>query len=192
VENFFKKKWDKVGICGFFFLILSCNKFYAFLFLYLSTRTMPKLLGEFECTMDNKGRLKLPIALVRKLGGGEEGKPLDFVLNRGFEKCLMLYPKTTWDSITEEIEQLNQYNKKNRDFVRYFYRGATEVTTDSADRILLTKRQCEYAALEKDLILFAYIDKIEIWDKNTYDTFLEEEPEDFSDLAEEVMGRKEV
>ena len=127
----------------------------------------------------------MPSGLIAQLGG--EG--LAFVINRGFEKCLMLYPESVWEKITNEINQLNLYNKKNRDFVRYFYRGAQKVAMDSADRILVSKRLLEYASVEKDVILSAYNDRIEIWAKQEYEQLLEEEPTDFSDLAEDVLGK---
>lgn len=144
-----------------------------------------QLLGEYECKIDAKGRMRMPSGLISQL---EEAKNHTFVINRGFEKCLMLYPEEVWNRITAEINQLNLYNKKNRNFVRYFYRGAHEVTMDTADRILVTKRLLEYAGIEKDVILMAYNDRIEVWAKDEYDNLLEEEPDDFSDLAEDVLG----
>lgn len=128
----------------------------------------------------------MPSGLISQLG--EEGEH-NFVINRGFEKCLMLYPEEVWDRITTEINQLNLYNKKNRDFVRYFYRGAQKVTMDSADRILVNKRLLEYAGIDKDVILSAYNDRIELWAADEYDNLLKEEPDDFSDLAEDVLGK---
>ena len=145
-----------------------------------------QLLGEYECKMDAKGRMRLPSGLIGQLG---EKETYNFVINRGFEKHLMLYPEEVWDRITEEINELNLYNKKNRDFVRYFYRGAQKVTMDSADRILVTKRLLEYAGVDKDVILSAYNDRIEIWSKEEYECMLDEEPDDFSDLAEDVLGK---
>lgn len=145
-----------------------------------------QLLGEYECKLDPKGRLRLPSALVSKLGDGERKR---FVINRGFEKCLTLYPELVWQKISEEVNQLNTYNKKNRDFVRYFYRGAQELEIDSADRLLIPKRLQEYAGIDKDIILSAYNGRIEIWAQEEYDRLLEEEPTDFSDLAEEVLGK---
>ncbi len=150
---------------------------------------MQQLLGEYECKMDAKGRMRLPSGLIGQLG---EEEMHSFVINRGFEQCLMLYPKDAWERISEEVNNLNLYNKKNRNFVRYFYRGAHEVAMDSADRILIAKRLLEYAEIEKDVILSAYNDRIEIWAKDKYDEFLEEEPDDFSDLAEEVLGKATV
>jgi len=89
---------------------------------------MPQLLGEYDCKIDAKGRLRMPSGLLKQLG---ESESYTFVINRGFEKCLMLYPEEVWNKITKEIDQLNIFDEKKRQFVRYFYRGATTVNTDS-------------------------------------------------------------
>ncbi len=146
---------------------------------------MSQLLGEFECRLDPKGRLMIPAGLKKQLPPESEDK---LVINRGFEKCLMLFPLTDWQKETEKVNLLNVYNKKNRDFIRYFYRGATELVMDSTNRILLPKTLLEYAGIEKDLILSAFGPRIEIWSKQAYEQMLMNEPGDFSDLAEEVMG----
>lgn len=146
---------------------------------------MQQFLGEFECKVDSKGRFKLPSTLIKQMGEIEHA----FVVNRGLEKCLVLYPKTVWDSISKEINQLNMYNQKNRKFARYFYRGATELSLDSSERINLPKRLLQYAGVEKEIIVFAYHNKIELWSKDEYDQLLDEEPVDFANLAEEVMGK---
>jgi MraZ protein len=150
---------------------------------------MPQLLGEYDCKLDAKGRVRMPSPLLKQLGEHGDGEAFVFVVNRGIEDCLTLYPKVVWDEVSEEVNQLNTYVKKNRAFVRYFFRGATELNTDSSDRINLPRKLLEYAGIEKELVLFAHTNKIEIWAKDKYDGVLEEEPEDFSDLAEEVMGK---
>jgi len=147
-----------------------------------------QLLGEYDCKIDAKGRMRMPTGLISQLGA-TEGKAINLVINRGFEQCLMIYPENVWEKITAEINQLNLYNKKNRDFVRYFYRGAHKVTLDSADRVLVTKRLLEYAGIDKEIILSAYNDRIEMWAKDQYDQMLDDEPDDFSDLAEDVLGK---
>ena len=146
---------------------------------------MPQLLGEFECKIDAKGRMRLPTSLVKQLD--TEGAHT-FIINRGVERCLMMYPENVWDVLSAKVKKLNQYVKKNREFVRYFYKGASELNTDSSDRVLLPKRLLEFAGIEKEAILFAIDDRIEVWAKEKYDNLMEAEPENFSDLAEEVMG----
>lgn len=148
------------------------------------------LIGEYPVAIDNKGRLRLPTALLRQLGGdnvgGQEGYA--FVINRGFEKCLTLYPKTVWDDITARLGRLNRFNDRNRMFVRSFYLGAYPLESDSADRILLQKPLMDYAALGAEAILVAMEDRIEIWAPEVYNAMLNIDPNEFADLANQVMG----
>ena len=146
---------------------------------------MTNLIGEFECKIDVKGRLMLPAGLKRQVSPEAQDK---FVINRGFENCLVLYPMNEWKTISDEINELNLYNKKNRDFARYFYRGATELALDSTNRLLLPKQLLAYAKITKQLVLFAFSNRVEVWAKDVYQNLLTDEPEDFADLAEEVMG----
>lgn len=127
----------------------------------------------------------LPSGLRKQLDAASEEK---FVMNRGFEKCLVLYPKSDWKYISEEVNKLNQYVKKNREFIRYFYRGATEMGLDGTGRLLFPKRMLEYGGIDKEVVLFAYGNRIEVWDKDTYNGLLTDEPDEFANLAEDVMG----
>jgi MraZ protein len=146
---------------------------------------MTAFIGEFDCKVDAKGRVMMPSGLRKQLDPVAQEQ---FVLNRGFEQCLVLYPKNIWTNISAEISKLNQYKKKNREFIRYFYRGATELGLDGTGRILFPKRLLTYASITKEAVLFAYFDRIEVWNKSNYDNLLTDEPDDFSRLAEEVMG----
>ena len=120
-----------------------------------------------------------------------EGEALPFVLNRGFEKCLTLYPMQSWNPLFESISQLNDFDPKVREFRRYFLNGATQVEPDTAGRILLPKPLMEYAGIGKDIVLVAAMNKIEIWDKTKYQQFFDSmTPDDFSNLANEVMNKK--
>jgi len=146
---------------------------------------MANFIGEFECKLDIKGRLMLPSGLRKQLDPEAQER---FVMNRGFEKCLVMYPKNEWSVISAEVNKLNQYVKKNREFIRYFYRGASELGLDVAGRMLLPKRMLSYAGVDREVILFAYSNRIEVWDKSVYNALLTDEPEDFATLAEDVMG----
>ena len=147
---------------------------------------MYRLSGEFECKIDAKGRLKLPANLLRQLG---ESNSLSFTLNRGFEKCIMLYPKTTWDMYTAQLQKLNPFVTKNREFIRAFYRGATPVTADGSDRVLVPKNLIEHAGLKKEVVVNAYAGFIEIWDKTQYvKTVRKASSDDLAEMAESVFG----
>ncbi len=145
-------------------------------------------IGEYESTIDAKGRFLLPSGFKKQL---PEQESYLFVINRGFEKCLTLYPIQSWDPIFKEISQLNDFDPKVREFRRYFLNGAIQLELDSAGRVLLPKNLMEHASLEKDIVLVSAINKIEIWDKNKYQQFFESfSPEAFSNLANEVMNKK--
>ena len=147
---------------------------------------MTGFIGEYEATVDVKGRFLLPAGFKKQLPAtGAES----FVLNRGFEKCLSLYTVESWTPLFTELSKLNDFDPKVRQFKRYFLNGATQVEPDTAGRILLPKNLMEYAGLGKDIVLVSAIDKIEIWDKIKYQEFFETfSPEAFSDLAKEVMA----
>ena len=148
---------------------------------------MSNFLGEFDCKLDVKGRMMLPVGLRKQL---PEAVSDGLVINRGFEKHLVIYARKEWDKIVEELGRLNQYEKKTREFIRYFTRGASELTMDNSSRVILPKSLLEYAGIEGDVVLSCQFNKIEVWAKSAYDSQLDNEPENFANLAEEVMGSK--
>jgi MraZ protein len=154
---------------------------------YISTtnQNMSGLLGEFEVNMDPKGRLKVPSALIKQLSAEDNAR---FVITRGFEKCLVLYPYSEWQKVSARLNGLNMFVKKNRDFVRYFMSGATELTLDSSERVLVPKPLQTYAGISKAIVLSAFQGKVEIWDKDQYTSVIDMQSDEFAGLAEEVMG----
>ena len=144
-------------------------------------------LGEYEATLDAKGRFLLPAGLKKQLPEGEADR---FVVNRGFEKCLTLYPIKNWEPIFSEISKLNDFDPKVREFRRYFLNGAIITEADSAGRLLIPQNLKDHAGLEKDIVLVSAVNKLEIWDKKQYQQFFESfSSESFSALAQEVMGK---
>ena len=144
------------------------------------------LLGEFNVALDNKGRFRLPSNLLKALGDRDT---LKFVVNRGFDQSLTLYPKPVWDLIKIQVDSLNKFNRKHMAFIRAFYRGATELVPDSADRLLIPKRLLSWANVDKSVVLNAINDRIEIWAEAEYEEMLsKEDVEDYSELANEVLG----
>src|SRR6201992_1438883 len=146
---------------------------------------MAGFLGEYEATVDSKGRFLLPVGFKKQL---PEEEKTQFVINRGFEKCLSLYPMKAWEPLYTRISQLDDFDPEVRQFRRYFLNGATPVELDSAGRLLIPQPLKEYAGLEKDIVLAPGVDKIEIWDQTKYRQFFESfSPESFSSLAKQVM-----
>lgn len=149
---------------------------------------MPSLLGEYQCKVDTKGRFMLPSGLKRQLDPVAKG---EFVVNRGFEGCLVLYPMNEWENETKRFEKLNLFVAKNRKFYRQFHNGATQLGLDVSGRVLLPKTLIEGVGIDKEVVLFAYANRIEIWDKRKYDEMMDVDQDDFAQLAEEVMGEIE-
>ncbi|WNJ20262.1 division/cell wall cluster transcriptional repressor MraZ [Pontibacter sp. G13] len=146
---------------------------------------MISLIGEYDCKLDAKGRFLVPAGLKKQL---PEDQQSEFVVNRGLDKCLVLYPVPVWEQELERLQARNQYVKKNRAFLRMFLNGATKVALDGNGRALVPKRLMEFAGLDKEVILVAQIDKVEIWDKAAYEEWMDNPEFDFESLAEEVMG----
>ncbi len=148
---------------------------------------MLSFIGEYESTIDAKGRFLFPAGFKKQL---PEDGTMQFVINRGFEKCLTLYPLQSWNPIFESISKQNDFDPKVRAFRRYFLNGATQVEFDSAGRINLPKNLMEYASLEKEIVLVSAVGKIEIWDKETYKKFFDDfDADSFSALANDVMNK---
>ena len=147
-------------------------------------------LGEFEATLDAKGRFLLPAGIKRQLPEKEDDR---FVINRGFEKCLSLYPMKSWEPLFAEISKLNEFDPMVREFRRYFLNGATIVEPDSAGRLLIPPNLKDHADLQKDIVLVSAVNKIEIWDSKKYHQLFDSfSAEDFSSLAKDVMAKGSI
>jgi len=141
--------------------------------------------GEYQSTIDAKGRFHLPGSLKKQLAEGENR----FIVSRGFEKCLTLYPMKSWQGILDRISQLNDFDPKVRQFRRQFLGGATEVELDGAGRILLPPTLREFALPGKEIVLAAALDRFEIWDASKYKQLFEDfSADEFSNWAQEGMA----
>ncbi len=141
-----------------------------------------QFLGEYEVKVDAKNRVALPAALKKQLDGIDQ-----FVISRALDHCLNFYPIDAWREVESELNKLNPFVKKERDFARFVRGGATEVSLDGQGRILLPKRLMNYAEISNEIIILGNGTLFEMWDLAIYEESLSIDPEDFSALAEEVM-----
>lgn len=147
---------------------------------------MANLIGEYECNLDPKGRLMVPAGLKKQLEPLTQNR---YVVNRSIhQRCLVLYPMGEWDSITAQLDKLNRFVKRNDDFVRRFRNGANQLEADRAGRILIQKRLLDFAGIDKKVVLFASSNYVEIWAKEKYEEVMNDDWDNFSALAEDVMG----
>lgn len=153
-------------------------------------RILTNLIGTYECKADAKGRVMFSSALKKQLlPVVSEG----FVVKRAvFQPCLELYPMQEWNLMMEKINKLNRFVKKNNDFIRRFTAGVKVVELDASGRLLIPKDLCQFAGVEKQVVLSSAVNIIEIWDKDKYESAIDDAALDFADLAEEVMGNTDV
>ncbi len=97
-----------------------------------------------------------------------------------------------WNLMMEKINKLNRFKKKNNDFIRRFTAGVKVVELDATGRILIPKDLCDFADIQKQVVLSSAVNIVEIWDKDKYEKAIDDAAVDFADLAEEVMGNTDV
>ena len=147
---------------------------------------MINLIGTYECTVDNKGRIMIP-ALLKKQLDGFTTEP--FILKRSvFQNCLELFPYSEWKLMMDKVNKLNRFVKKNNDFIRMYTAGVKSIDLDSNGRLLVPKDLIAISKLTKHVVLSSSINIIEIWDKDEYEKSINDPKVDFAKLTEEVMG----
>ena len=151
---------------------------------------MNALIGTYECKVDAKGRLMVPAALKKQLSPVlQKG----FVVKRAvFQACLELYPMDEWEALMQKVNKLNRFKKKNNDFIRRFTAGVKIVEIDSAGRLLIPKDLFSFAGMSKNIVLSSAINIVEIWDKDKYESAIDDAAQDFADLAEDVTGGDDI
>jgi len=124
-------------------------------------------IGEYDCKVDAKGRIMLPVSFRRKLG---EVEPYLFVIkNDIFEQCLEMYTMETWEETINLIhEKINPFDRDDKQVLRDFRMGATEVECDSSGRILIPSRLLKQADIKSDAVLAGDEGRIEIWSPELY------------------------
>ena len=151
---------------------------------------MYHFIGSYECKLDSKGRIMIPVAIKKQLN------PIlskGFVIKRAvFNNCLELYPIDEWNILMERVNSLNRFNKKNNDFIRRFTAGVRTIKIDSSGRLLIPKNLISYVNIKKEIVISSTVNILEIWDKSSYEKAIDEATIDFGSLAEEVMGNKDL
>ena len=142
--------------------------------------------GEYEYSLDQKNRLIIP-ARFRKVLSDDNDKT--FVLTKGLDDCLVLYPLNEWNNVERQLGQLSTIKEKNRNFIRNVVRYATYLKYDGQGRIAIPSPLLSHSKIKKEVVLIGMIKKIEIWDvdvlnKVSYDNYTNSK--DFEDLANEI------
>ena len=137
------------------------------------------LIGEYEHSLDVKGRLILPAKIREDMGD-------KFIVTKGLDGCLFGFSQNEWTNFEEKLKTLPLTNKKARDFVRCFLSGATECEIDKQGRFLITSNLREYATLEKDAIIIGVGTRIEIWNREKWKSYNSDENISADEIAENM------
>ena len=134
-------------------------------------------MGEYNHTIDAKGRLIVPSKFRESLGD-------TFVVTKGLDGCLFVYDNEEWNAFEEKLKSLPITNKEARQFVRFFLAGAAEVEVDKQGRILVPNILREFAQISKDVVLIGVASRIEIRSKERFDGMAAYE--DMDEIAEHM------
>lgn len=137
-------------------------------------------MGEFQHTIDPKGRLIMPSKFREALGE-------KFVATKGLDNCLFVYPQGEWQALEQKLKSLPFTKADARAFVRFFFSGATECEVDKQGRILLPANLREYAKLDKDVVVLGVSTRVEIWSKEVWDKYSRQAESTYEEIAEKIV-----
>ena len=136
--------------------------------------------GTYTPRLDDKGRIFLPAKFRDELAEG-------LVVTRGQERCLYVWSMEEFTKLTERLRDTSVTNKSARDYVRMFFAGASDETPDKQGRITVPPMLRDYASLERDCIVIGAMNRIEIWDAASWQTYSDQQEQAFADLSEEIL-----
>lgn len=134
--------------------------------------------GEYQHALDTKNRIIVPAKLREELGN-------KFVITKGLDGCLYVYPLAEWKILEEKLKTLPLTNKDARAFVRFFFSGACEIELDKQYRGVIPQNLKEYAGIEKDIVSIGVLSRVEIWSKEKWDEYNESNI-DFDSISEKT------
>jgi len=137
-------------------------------------------LGTHTPKLDEKGRLFLPAKFRDEMADG-------IVVTRGQERCLMVWPLATFESMTEPMRRAPTTNKRVRDYQRMLFAGASDEQPDKQGRITIPPMLRTYAGLERDCVVIGAMDRVEIWAASAWQAYSDQQEPHFADMSEEVL-----
>ena len=140
--------------------------------------------GQEEYSVDDKGRVAIPAKMRRAMAPEANDT---FVMTRGFEKCVFLYPLDRWAEIENDMGKLNPYQVEARAYIRNIMRWADDVVLDKQGRIRLSDKLMEFAGISDRATIIGSFDHIEVWDPATIDAYFNEQADNYEQLAQQVF-----
>lgn len=137
------------------------------------------LIGEYEHSLDDKGRVIMPVKLRSDIGER-------FIITKGLDGCLFIFSQLEWSNFEKKLKELPLTNKNARDFVRFFLSGAIECELDKQGRFLIANNLREYANITKEVVIIGVGTRLEIWNKEKWKNYNSDENISPDDIAENM------
>ena len=137
-------------------------------------------MGEYQHSIDDKGRIIIPAKFREELGP-------QFVVTRGLDNCLFVYPESEWKILEQKLKSLPLMKSDARAFTRFFISGATECELDKQGRVNVPANLREHAKLDKECIVLGVTNRVEIWSKAIWEGYFQQSEETFNEIAEKLV-----
>lgn len=144
--------------------------------------------GEYEHTIDKKGRLIIPSKYRDFL---KEYSVERCFITRGLDRCLFLFTETEWKAQESKFKTMPFTSSEARKFNRLYFSGATQLEADKQGRILIPKYLKDFANIKRDVVIIGVSDRIEIWSKEVWNEYYKSSEGSFEEVAERLMKREE-
>ncbi|WP_113921144.1 division/cell wall cluster transcriptional repressor MraZ [Alkalibaculum bacchi] len=136
-------------------------------------------IGEYQHNIDDKGRLTMPSKFREALGES-------FILTKGMDKCLFIFPRDEWSTFEEKLKTLPISSKDARAFTRFFFAGAAECELDKQGRIMVPSNLRNYAGVSKETYIIGVSSRLEIWSKENWEDYNEDDDLSYDAIAEKM------
>jgi MraZ protein len=147
---------------------------------------MSSFKGSYSYSVDAKGRVNIPSRLRRAVSPEANET---FVITRGYEQCLFIYPLDEWNILEQSIRQLSPSNAQHRLFTRTLLQLATECQLDAQSRIMIPRELLQFAGIEDQVLILGVLERLELWNPRVHDEYLRAQTESYQDIAQKVFQR---
>ena len=145
---------------------------------------MSSFKGTYLYSVDNKGRVNLP-AKLRKYVSPEAND--NFVITRGYEQCLFIYPQDEWNKLEQSIRELSSTNPLHRFYTRTICQHATETQLDGQSRVSIPRELLTLAEIETEVMILGVMERIELWNPRIYDAYMKAQKTSYEDVAQNLF-----
>ncbi len=147
---------------------------------------MSSFKGSYTYSVDSKGRINIPSKLRKNVSPEANDT---FIVTRGFEPCLFIYPLDEWNALEVAVRKLSPSDPQHRFFMRTLLQWATDSQLDGQSRIMISKELLQFASIENEVLILGVLERIEVWNPKNYQEYLKKQPESYEEVAQRVFTK---